>query len=151
MLTMFQWEDLTEEKLLHRARRRLDDNTKMNLRRVVVVLGIGWTLLKIQTTGAQTTILRGNAFKSPIHCCDVMKPPYLFSGELCTSPLHCKLLFLYTVCCRRTGHCFSVLRTGKSDVILTKWTAVVGEVTSPSTDTMCHSCAPVIQTNDGLM
>ena len=85
----------------------------------------------IYTTGAQITILRGNAssppstavtkrslptcsvanyvlppctvnhgcanhdterkrFKSPIYCCDVTKPPYLFSGKLCTSPLHCK-------------------------------------------------------------
>ena len=31
----------------------------------------------------------GKRFKSPIHCCDVMKPPSLISGELCTSPLHC--------------------------------------------------------------
>ena len=46
---------------------------------------------------------QGKRFKSPIYCCDVTKPPYLFSGELCTSPLHCKLLFVYTVCCRRTG------------------------------------------------
>ena len=38
----------------------------------------------------------GKRLKSPIHCCDVTKPPYLFSGELCTSPLHCKLLFVYT-------------------------------------------------------
>ena len=87
----------------------------------------------------------GKRFKSPIHCCDVTKPLYLFSGELCTSPLHCKLLFVYTVCCRRTGQCFSVLRTRKSEIILTQWTAVVGEVTSPSSDTMCHSCAPVVQ------
>ena len=87
----------------------------------------------------------GKRFKSPIHCFDVTKPPYLFSGELCTSPLHCKLLFVYTVCCRRTGQCFSVLRKRKSDVILTQWTAVVGEVTSPSSDTMCHSCGPMVQ------
>ena len=39
--------------------------------------------------------------QSPIHCYDVTNPPYLFSGELCTSPLHCKRLFVYTVCCRR--------------------------------------------------
>ena len=45
----------------------------------------------------------GKRFKSPIYCCDVTKTPYLFSGELCTSPLHCKLLFVYTVCCRPTG------------------------------------------------
>ena len=87
----------------------------------------------------------GKRFKFPIHCCDVTKPPYLFSGELCTSPLHCKLFFVYTVCCRRTGQYFSVLRTRKSDVILTQRTAVVGEVTSPNSDTMCHSCAPVFQ------
>ena len=61
----------------------------------------------------------GKRFKSPIHCCNVMKAPYLFSGELCTSPLHCKLVFVYTVCCQRTGQCFSVLRTRKSDAILT--------------------------------
>ena len=46
-----------------------------------------------------------------------MNPPYLFSGELCTSPLHCKLVFVYTVFCRRTGQCFSVLRTRNSDVV----------------------------------
>ena len=85
----------------------------------------------------------GKHFKSLIHCCDVTKPPYFFSGELCTSPLHYKLLFVYTMYCRRTGQCFSVLRTRKSDVILTQWTGVVGEVTSPSSDTMCHSYAPV--------
>ena len=61
----------------------------------------------------------GKLFQSPIHCCDVTKPPYLFSGELCTSPSHCKLLFVYTVCCRRTVQCFSMLRTRKPDVILT--------------------------------
>ena len=61
----------------------------------------------------------GERFKSPIHCCDVTKPPYLFSGELFTSPLHSELLFVYIVCCRRIGQCFSVLRTRKSDVILT--------------------------------
>ena len=55
--------------------------------------------------------------QSPIHCCDVTKLPYLFSGELCTSPLHCKLLFVYTVCCWCTGQCFSVLRTHKSDAV----------------------------------
>ena len=35
----------------------------------------------------------GKRLKYPIHCCDVTNPPYLLSGELCTSPLHCKLLF----------------------------------------------------------
>ena len=54
---------------------------------------------------------------SPIHCCDVTKPPYLRSGELCTSPLHSNRLYLYTVCCLRGGQCFSVLRTSHTDVV----------------------------------
>ena len=54
---------------------------------------------------------------SPIHCCDVTKPPYLLSGELCTSPLHSNRLCVYTVCCRRRGQCFSVLRTRYTDVV----------------------------------
>ena len=54
---------------------------------------------------------------SPIHCCDVTKPPYLLSGELCTSPLHSNRLYVYTVCCRRDGQCFSVLRTCHTDVV----------------------------------
>ena len=55
--------------------------------------------------------------QSPIHCCDVTKPPYLLSGELCTSPLHSNRLYMYTVCCRRGGQCFSVLRTRHIDVV----------------------------------
>ena len=54
---------------------------------------------------------------SPIHCCDVTKPPYLLNGELCTSPLHSNRLYMYTVCCRRGGQCFSVLRTRHTDVV----------------------------------
>ena len=65
--------------------------------------------------GCTNHVTEGKRFKSPIHCCDVTKPPYLFSGELCTSP--CKLLFVYTLCCRRTGQYFSVLRTHKPDVV----------------------------------
>ena len=61
----------------------------------------------------------GKRFKSPIHCCDVTRPPYLFSGELCTCTSHYKLLFVHTVCYRSTRQCFSVLRARKSDVILT--------------------------------
>ena len=61
----------------------------------------------------------GETLQSPIHCYDVTKPPYLFSGELCTSPLQSKRLFVYTVCCRRRGQCFAVHSTRKSDVILT--------------------------------
>ena len=54
---------------------------------------------------------------SPIHCCDVTKPPYLLIGKLCTSPLHSNRLYVYTVCCRHSGQCFSVLRTHHTDVV----------------------------------
>ena len=54
---------------------------------------------------------------STIHCCDVTKPPYLLRGKLCTSPLHSNRLYVYTVCCRRGGQCFSVLRTRYTDVV----------------------------------
>ena len=54
---------------------------------------------------------------SPIHCCDVMKPPYLLSGKLCTSPLHSNRLYVYTVCCWRGGQCFSVPRKRHTDVV----------------------------------
>ena len=64
--------------------------------------------------GCANDATEGKRFKSPIHCCDVTKPPYLFSGELCTSPLHCKLSF---VCYRRRGQCFSLLRTRDTDVV----------------------------------
>ena len=33
-------------------------------------------------------------------------------------------------------------------VILTYWATLVGEVTSPSRDTMCQFCAPVLYTNN---
>ena len=36
--------------------------------------------------GCANHYTEGKLFKSSIHCCDVTKPPYLFSGELCTSP-----------------------------------------------------------------
>ena len=93
--------------------------------------------------GCANHATEGKRYSLPIHCCDVMKPPYLLSGELCTSPFHSKRLSVYTVCYRRGGQ-FSVLGTRKSDVILTYWATVVGEVTSPSSDTMCplaHPCA----------
>ena len=54
---------------------------------------------------------------SPIHSCDVTKPPYLLSGELCTSPLHSNRLYVYTVCYRRGGQYFSVLRTRHTDLV----------------------------------
>ena len=53
----------------------------------------------------------------PPNCCGVTKPPYLLSGELCTSPLHSDRLFVYTVCCRRGGQCFSVFRTRHTDAV----------------------------------
>ena len=51
--------------------------------------------------GCANHATEGETLQSPIHCCDITKPPYLFSGELCTSSLQCKRLFVYTVCCRR--------------------------------------------------
>ena len=54
---------------------------------------------------------------SPIHWCDVTKPLYLLSGELCTSPLHSNCLYVYTVCSRRGGQCFFVLRSRHTDVV----------------------------------
>ena len=42
-----------------------------------------WTSL---TTHGLEHATEGKRFSLPIHCCDVTKPPYLFSGELCTSP-----------------------------------------------------------------
>ena len=63
----------------------------------------------------------GKRSKSPIHCCDVTKPPYLFSCELCASPLHCKLCLCAPCAVGAPGSasCFSVLRTSNSDIILT--------------------------------
>ena len=76
------------------------------------------TLLSLlQHHGCANHATEGKRFSPPIHCCDVTKPPYLFSGELYTSPFHCKRLFVYTVCCLRGGQCFSVHRTRKSDVV----------------------------------
>ena len=59
----------------------------------------------------------GEMLVSPIHCCDVTKPPYLLSGEICTSPLQSNRLYVYTVCGWRGGQCFSVLRTRHTDVV----------------------------------
>ena len=59
----------------------------------------------------------GEMLLAPVHCCDVTKPLYLLSGELCTSPLHSNRLYVYTVCCRRGGQCFSLLRTLHTDVV----------------------------------
>ena len=91
----------------------------------------------VYNTGAQITILRGNASSSPIHCCDVTKPPYLISGELCSSPLLC----LRTPCDVGAPSSASLC---SEHINQTQWTAVVGDVTSPTNDTMCHYCAPVV-------
>ena len=77
----------------------------------------------------------GEMLLSPIHCCDVTKPPFLLSGELCTVLHPCTL-----VACRRDGQCFSVLRIRHTDV--------VGDSSGRSyiteRDTMCHFCAAVV-------
>ena len=77
---------------------------------------------------------------SPIHCCDVTKPPYLLSGELCTSPLRSNRLCVYTVCCRRGGQCFSVLRTRHTDV--------VGDTSGRSYVTEQGHNVPLLRTRD---
>ena len=59
----------------------------------------------------------GEMLLFPIHCCDVTNPPYLLSGELCTSPLLSNRLYAYTACCRRGGQSFSVLGTRHTDVV----------------------------------
>ena len=95
-------------------------------------------IYRVQNTGAQITILWGNASSSPIHCCDVTKPPYLISGELCTSPLHC----LRTPCAVGAPSSASLC---SEHINQTQWMAVAGDITSPTSDTIYHSCAPVVQ------
>ena len=80
------------------------------------LLTCGMDTSMLYSTGAQITLLR-EMLLSPINCCDVTKPPCLLSGELCTSPLHSNRLYVYTVCCRRGGQYFSVLRTRHTDVV----------------------------------
>ena len=92
-----------------RSTKRLSWTKSKNI--PIMRMRITWMVHDVRDHGCANHNTEGKRFKSPIHCCDVTKPPYLFSGELCTSTLHCKLLFVYTVCCRRTGQCFSVLRT----------------------------------------
>ena len=72
---------------------------------------------RLSSARVRKTRYWGETLLSPIHCCDVTKPPYLLSGELSTSPLHSNRLYVYTVCCRRGGQCFSVLRTRHTDVV----------------------------------
>ena len=59
----------------------------------------------------------GEMLLSPIHSCDVTKPRYFLSGEPCSSPFHSNRFYVYTVCSRRGGQCFSVLRTRHTDVV----------------------------------
>ena len=94
------------------------------------------------TTGAQITLLRGKRISLP-STAGHNEASLLVQRRTMYFALR---LFVYTECCRPGCQCFSVLRTCKSDVILTKWATVVGEVTSPSSDTMCHSCAPMSYT-----
>ena len=91
----------------------------------IIMLSITWYLLLPRTFFPFTIPSRiwvrksrywGEMLLSPIHCCDVTKPPFLLSGKLCTSFLHSNRLFVYTVCCRCRGQCFSVLRTRHTDV-----------------------------------
>ena len=90
-----------------------------SLLRVQTGPGVHSASYKMSTASARARKSRywGEMLLSPIHCCDETKPPYLLSGELCTAPLHSNRLFVYTVCCRRRGQCFSVLRTRHTDVV----------------------------------
>ena len=49
---------------------------------------------------------------------------------------------LYTLCAVGAAGSASLC---SEHINQTQWTAVVGDVTSPTSDTMCHSCAPVTQ------
>ena len=82
----------------------------------------------------------GEMLLSPIHCCDVTKPPSLLSDELCTSPLYSNCLYVYTVCCRRGGQCISVLRT--------RHTNVVGDSSGRSYVTEQGHIVPLLRTRD---
>ena len=54
---------------------------------------------------------------SPIRCCYVTKPPLLAQRRTMYFTLHSNRLFVYTVCCRRRGQCFSVFRTRHTDAV----------------------------------
>ena len=75
------------------------------------------TAWRREATGAQISLLRGPASVPHPLPWRNEAPPYLLSGELCTSPFHSNRLFVYTVCCRRRDQCFSVLRTRHTDVM----------------------------------
>ena len=77
--------------------------------------------ISLQTATSWTRVRKSRYWEemllSPVHCCDVTKPPYFLSGELCSSPFHSNRLYVYTVCSRRGDQCFSVLRTRHTDVV----------------------------------
>ena len=77
-----------------------------------------WRALKpiAYIMGAQITLLRGNA-SVPHLLLWRNEASLLLSSELHTSPLHSNRLYVYTVCCRRGGQCFTVLRTRHTDVV----------------------------------
>ena len=83
----------------------------------------------------------GKRFKLPIHCCDVTSlpicsvasyvlPPCIVNSCLCTP---------CAVCAPSSASLCS------EHINRTQWTAVVGDIASPTSHTMCHSCAPVDQ------
>ena len=73
-------------------------------------------LRKHYFTGAQIRLLRGNA-SVPHPLLWRNEASLLAQCELCTSLLHSNRLFVYIVCCRRRGQCFSVLRTRHTDIV----------------------------------
>ena len=66
----------------------------------VPLVHASWDVITL-SHGCANHATAGETLQSPIQCCDITNPPYLFSGELCTSSLHYKRLFVYIVCCRR--------------------------------------------------
>ena len=79
---------------------------------------------------------------SPIRCCDVTIPPPCSVVNYVLHP--CTL-----IACKCTPSVVSASLCSEH-VILTQSATVVGEVTSPSRDTMCHFCAPVVYTIDNV-
>ena len=99
-----------------------------------------WTL---QIMGAQITLLKGNAsVPQPLLCCNEAPP----TCSVVNYVLHpCTL-----IACKCTPSAIGATVSASlcsEHVILTQQATVVGEVTSPSRDTMCHFCAPVLYTD----
>ena len=95
----------------------LSSSSIIQLNLVVVDFVNQYLIQHYFSPGVRKSRYWGEMHMSPINCYDVTKPPYLLSGELCTSPLHSNRLYVYTICCRRGGQCFSVLRTRHPDVV----------------------------------